>query len=176
MKNVEPKHLAAAEQLIADLERFDEITVLVLNGHLILDRLLTEGIENFVLHPSKLDGARLSFSQKLQLARSMSTSSQDSTMWKLIEKVNRVRNVLAHGDTKISQTRAFEALRSQYFQEFPSVPGLANEKMTETMLWVCAIAATKGFLVKFCEEVGRLKEHVIALDKVLNDGQLSGDR
>lgn len=57
--------------LIAHLEA-DRAAMVLLKGHLVIEEKLTESIEKSVFHPDHLDGARLTFAQKLAICRSLS--------------------------------------------------------------------------------------------------------
>ena len=54
----------------------DDEALVVLKGQLIVEKKLDEIIEAFVFHPEQLETARLSFAQKVAIARSLSLERQ----------------------------------------------------------------------------------------------------
>src|SRR5579872_5211790 len=73
-------------RLIGRLESDDE-ALIVLQGHLVTEERITAVIEKFVFHPEHLEKARLSFAQKVHLARCLSLDESGNSMWDLIEKL-----------------------------------------------------------------------------------------
>lgn len=100
---------------IIDFERFmshlpldstDRVLV-VLKGHLLVEEILREYVSAHVKHPKRLNDARFSFHHCLCLARAFSNDDSNEKLWDSIEKLNNLRNKLAHSlepkdvDTKI---------------------------------------------------------------------------
>ena len=71
----------------------------VLKSHLLVEELLNKLIEQGVKHPKYLKTARLSFTQKISLSRSLSPHflAEQTWIWGAIKKLNAIRNKLAHG-------------------------------------------------------------------------------
>jgi len=90
-------------QLPPDLQRFlqhmppdDDITLIVLKGHLLIEEKLEHIIGLIVAHSDRLNDLRLTFAQKVALAQAMCWSKHESDMWDLIACVNSLRNEFAH--------------------------------------------------------------------------------
>lgn len=58
----------------------DRESLVILKGHLLIEESLNFIIENFVHHSEFMNNAKLTFYQKLNIARSMSLSEQDNSM------------------------------------------------------------------------------------------------
>jgi hypothetical protein len=88
----------------------DDLTLITLKGHLLIEEILERIIRTIVAHGELLDDARLSFAQKTALARSMCWTKHDSDMWDLIVSINSLRNEFAHQlaspkvDSKLQRT------------------------------------------------------------------------
>lgn len=88
----------------ADLNRFvthlpldsSDRVLVVLKGHLLVEELLREYIDAHVIRADKLQDARLTFHQCLCLARAFSDGESNEKLWDSIEKLNGLRNKLAH--------------------------------------------------------------------------------
>lgn len=77
--------------------RFGDSTYSLLRGHLKFEQLLNSYFDRVLPHPRQLDKARLSFSQKLAIARSICTTMPPTDWaWSALEKLNKIRNMLAH--------------------------------------------------------------------------------
>jgi hypothetical protein len=73
-------------------------TFSILKAHLLVEEMLTTFLEQQLPHASYLDGARLTFAQKLAIARSVSRVPQ-APSWDIADKLNTLRNELAHKGT-----------------------------------------------------------------------------
>jgi hypothetical protein len=77
------------------LNTTDRVLV-VLKGHLLVEELLREYVEMHVRDPGPLLDARLTFHQCLCLARAFDDDPLREKLWLVIEKLNSLRNKLAH--------------------------------------------------------------------------------
>jgi hypothetical protein len=60
--------LAEVQKRFTDEVRYiDDLAQIVLKGHLVMEDLMTESIQTFLLHGDQIEGVRLQFSQKLAL-------------------------------------------------------------------------------------------------------------
>lgn len=81
-------------------------TYMVLKAHLLMEEVMYEYLESSVARPEHLKDARLSFSQLLALSRANHRfSSNDWWGWQALQKLNSIRNDLAHQlePTKLKQ-------------------------------------------------------------------------
>lgn len=73
-------------------------TYSVLKAHLFFEEMLRGYLRRKLPNAAALDGARLSFSQRLALCRSLTPVEQvQGWLWTGVEKLNTLRNFLAHG-------------------------------------------------------------------------------
>ena len=168
------------QRFAGELNQVDDVAQIVLKGHLIMEGLMTEAIETFVLHGEFVETARLQVNQKIALCRAISTSDQNNKMWELVSSVNSVRNALSHSLEPDRRSKAIQNLRGIYEREFKNMPnaatgipiGIEKEIPPDTAVCLYAIAASLGYLHAHLAEVRRLKSFVIKLDKALNKGTL----
>jgi hypothetical protein len=157
------EHRADFLRLMSQLTVDDEALV-VLKGHLIVEEKLDEIIEAFVFHPEQLEAARLSFAQKVVIARSLSLDEHENTVWDLILKLNTLRNRLAHSLDGTARDRAMEALRVSYSREFGGKP----PEETDVIFLTSVATLSLGFLGSFLKEVNRLRKFLSAIDPAIN--------
>jgi hypothetical protein len=151
-------------RLVTQLED-DKAAIVALKGHLVLEERITAAIEKFVFHPEQLEGARLTFAQKLSIARSISLDEHQNSMWDLVERLNKLRNTLSHSLKGASRVDAMNALRSTYAKERELEEW---EKNDEALLIFSAVAYCLGFIDAFEQEVERFKEWVGVIDVAVN--------
>lgn len=151
--------------LLDRLER-DDVALIVLKGHLVIEERITAAIGKFVWHPEFLERARLNFSQKMQLARAISMDQSANSVWDLIDKLNAVRNKLAHSLDGGTRGKAIAALREAFARE---VPDAATEELKDDKhLLATVISMSLGFVHSFEQEVDRFRHYVEIMDRVLN--------
>ncbi|WP_200377930.1 hypothetical protein [Rubrivivax gelatinosus] len=72
-------------------------TYSVLRAHLLFEELLRDFVAKQFVHPTALQGARLSFAQLLAIGRAAAvTLEPNDWRWAALDKLNRLRNLLAH--------------------------------------------------------------------------------
>lgn len=72
-------------------------TYSILKAHLIFEEMLRAYLKQTLPCPDALSGTRLTFSQRLAIARSITPIAQvDDWVWTGVEKLNKLRNLLAH--------------------------------------------------------------------------------
>ena len=74
----------------------DDMTLIVLKGHLLIEERLISILESSLQYPKALDEVRLTFAQRLSLAKALKHRHENSWLWEAIGKVNSIRNDLAH--------------------------------------------------------------------------------
>lgn len=164
-----------------ELREVDDVAQIVLKGHLVMESLMTEAIETFVLHGEFVEAARLQVHQKIAVCRAISTSDQNNKMWDLVSSVNAIRNALSHSLGPERRSKAMQNLRNAYELQFKDMPnsvngipkGIEKEIPPDTALCLYAISGILGYLHAHLQEVRRLKSIVIEIDSVMNKGALS---
>ncbi|HNB26660.1 MAG TPA: hypothetical protein PLR41_06875 [Alphaproteobacteria bacterium] len=163
-----------------ELREVDDVAQIVLKGHLVMESLMTEAIETFLLHGEFVDAARLQVHQKIALCKGISVSDQSNKMWDLVSSVNSVRNALSHSLDPNRRSKAIQNLRGVYEQQFKDMPdsvngipnGIEKNIPADTALCLYAIAASLGYLHAHLAEVRRLKSIIVEIDAVMNGGAL----
>jgi hypothetical protein len=101
------------------LSTIDDLGQLILNTHLEIEMEMNKLIELGCFHPEQLDGARLTFFQKVCLVRSMCPRKDDTDIWELVLGLNKVRNDFAHGDTSETRSRKLQILKQKVLAACP---------------------------------------------------------
>ena len=100
-----PNHQQDNENKIDRLGRLfshlEDLTLIVLRGHLLIEELLNEILESICDAPKYIENANLSFFQKIQLCRSFQRRNVkgvliDDDPWESLVVLNTLRNKLAH--------------------------------------------------------------------------------
>lgn len=141
-------------RLIGDYKKLlpdtDDLTLMVLKGHLILEEMLFALVGEHCAKPEHLDGARLSFAQLLKLAQSLVSAPVPEEVWTAIAEINRLRNALAHNlrPTDV-ETRVEEIYRAAIVGMEPlppdySKPLIAGRIIQESMLSLIGALALVG--------------------------------
>lgn len=93
----------ATREYFESLERFLtylpptlDSELIVLKGHLLVERLLEKYLVQNLPCPAELDEARFSFAQKISLVAALHKGVDSGWLWKAIRLLNSLRNDLAH--------------------------------------------------------------------------------
>ncbi len=149
--------------------KVDETVLVVLKGHLLIEELLDEIIRKFIFHAVYLDSARLSFFQKLQVARSMSLDEHSNGMWEIAVRLNSLRNELAHALDSPKRNPKTQAVVEAYFAEANEDGHLALLRdKEEHVVLAFAVGYFIGFLHGFKSEAERFREFVDGVDTIIN--------
>src|SRR5438128_1574236 len=101
--------------------RDDEL--LILKGHLLIERLLAKFLEQNLAQAGRLAPIKPRFAQKLAIASAVRADPGDDWLWEAIAALNRLRNELAH---QLPNPR-LEHLRSTFLtlvEKSPESPAL----------------------------------------------------
>jgi len=147
---------------------FDETVLVVIKGHLLIEELLDEIIGTFVHHPDYIEDARLSFSHKIHIAKSMSLSEHNNGMWAIATKLNALRNNLAHSLNSPKRQDKTKAVIDAYLREANDDQKEMINGTDEHMILLFVTSYMIGFLNSFLQEVQRFREVVNSIDEVMN--------
>ena len=86
-------YINEAREGIADV---DEVTLVVLKGHLQIEHAIDRVIQSAVSAPKYINNLQLNFDRKAKLCRSFAGCLADSPTWGLIKSINSLRNKLLH--------------------------------------------------------------------------------
>lgn len=78
------------------LPQSDDVELVVLKGHLIIEELLYAVVQEHCANPDAVIKAKLSFAQLVYLAQALVKLPTDATWWKSISLLNAIRNSLVH--------------------------------------------------------------------------------
>lgn len=157
----------AFERFAKHLGELDEMTQIVLKGHLVLEVGLDEILKHFVFNPTLLDRSNLRFYQKIQLARAFSLDESDNNVWDLIEAINSLRNQLAHSLDEDRRRPKVERVKDLYFGMYEAVSD-EETQLPDYLIVSFAVALCNGFLGSFHAEAERFRTMVDTLDFVVN--------
>jgi len=87
---------ARVDEMFAQFSRRNPAYSPVLNGHLLIEGLLDQLLFESLRNPKCLRDS-YSFAEKLNILQSVSPLASTSLLWKLLTKLNTLRNVVAHG-------------------------------------------------------------------------------
>lgn len=98
MDDFEPQEYWESLNKFADhMPSCEQKDLSILKGHLLIEEQLNRLIEARLRNPVELSKAKLTFYQKLYLAKSFDLNDRESDwVWIAIEKLNKIRNSLAH--------------------------------------------------------------------------------
>jgi hypothetical protein len=74
----------------------DDLALLALKGHLLVEEILDVLIKSYCAEPRHLDSVEIRFFVKAKIARALTGNIFPDSMWKMIDALNTVRNDLAH--------------------------------------------------------------------------------
>jgi hypothetical protein len=97
--------------------------VLILKGHLLVERLLERFHEQNLANARPLAQARLNFAQKLAIAAALRASADDEWLWEAIGALNSLRNDLAH-QLPSAKRHALQERFLQLIEASPELPEL----------------------------------------------------
>lgn len=165
----QPKGIETIERFAKFVSGADDMVEIVLKCHLLIEESLTRIIWAFVHEPDFLDDARLTFSQKIGIARSMSLGDSRNPMWSLVIGFKRIRNDYGHFLEPEKAPEHIRDLRAKYLQVFRDNDRVhkTKDQPDEPILKEIANSVI-GFLLAFEAEVERFRHYVSALDRILN--------
>ncbi len=88
-------NLLRLERITQHLLPSDDLTLITLKGHLLVEELLGEIIASYCKNPDALEGD-IGFAVKLKFARALTGAEELALVWNACQKLNALRNALAH--------------------------------------------------------------------------------
>lgn len=114
-------------RLAKHLPSVDDMTLIVLKGHLLIEEQLISILDSSLKYPKALDKARLTFAQRLSLVKALKYRHENGWVWEAIGKLNSIRNDIAH---KLEPSKLNEKIKEFFRFIKASVPidlGMNNE-------------------------------------------------
>jgi hypothetical protein len=89
MRKPVPNHLKKYfDQFIEHMRQVDDVALAVLKGHLLIEGIIDNILEVIFFHPEQLQSARLTFLQKVALARAYALRKNKDRTWDLVLAIN----------------------------------------------------------------------------------------
>lgn len=154
------------------MESVDEVAHVLLKGHLLLEEALSAVIDQYVFHREHLTEARLSFAQKMHLAKALCLRKNGFGEWELIAALNSLRNNLAHRLKSDERQKKLAQVKEIYFREaagFERILGLRKEQDPVILFNACAHCA--GFLSTFLADSRGFRQMIHAMDRGMNPNE-----
>lgn len=108
--DIDPALQHSQTRLLEILRERDPLLDIILRSHLLVEELLRDLATAYAFSPDYISSLRLTFHQKLQLARAFNARHVDEPIWKAIAALNSLRNDLAHrltSDEREQRVRLF---------------------------------------------------------------------
>lgn len=161
--------LKLVERINAEIVTVDEVAHVLLKGHLLLEESLSRIIEQYVFHREHISEARLTFSQKVSLARALCLRKNNIGEWDLISSINSLRNELAHRLNSPERDKKLSRVRDIYFREaagFKHIEEIKKESDQVILLNACAHCA--GFLASFESDSRDFRKIIHSIDRQIH--------
>lgn len=136
----------AFERFRTRLSHVDEISQVVLNGHLEVETGLDDLLNVAFFHPEYLQDSRLTFFQKTKIAQAQALGVGASSEWPLILVLNSLRNEIAHGGPTEKRTGKIGELRRMLFGMGTAALHEKLNKADDKDIVIYAAAMCAGFL------------------------------
>jgi hypothetical protein len=146
----------------------DDIAQLVLNGHLQIEAQLDEVLKAIFFHPDQMLDARLSFAQKMQVARAHAMRHVDDLQWDIIHTFNRLRNEIAHGGENKKRSARIEELRKLLLAGGKDEFREQVRRSNQAHVVVRGALVSTGYLLHYKDGLISLRRHIDELDARLN--------
>jgi hypothetical protein len=136
----------AFERFRARLRHIDEISQIVLNGHLEVETGLDDLLNIAFFHPEYLRDSRLTFFQKTKIAQAQALGVGHSSEWPLMLMFNSLRNEIAHGGATEKRTDKIDELRKMLFGMGTAALHEKLNKADDKEIVIYTAAMCAGFL------------------------------
>ena len=166
MKIENPISLKAFE---SEMKQVDALVHVLLKGHLLIEEALSRIIEQYVFHAEHLREARLTFNQKLLVARALCLRKARLGEWELLTALNKLRNEIAHKLQSGERDKKVGRVKALYFREAPLGSELSRaKKLPDETIILNACAHCYGFLGRFLTDSRSFRGIIHSLDRGLN--------
>jgi len=162
------KYRADFEEQMHDI---DELAQVIVKGHLIIEGALENIISQMFFHPEYVLDARLSFHQKVGLARAYGLRKDKISVWSLILEINKLRNEMAHRLRNKRRELVLVRFRRVALAEINPEKRSMFEGGADQDLAIIACSMSLGFLAELEQDTKGLRRHMDTLDAVLNPNQ-----
>lgn len=139
----------------------DELTQVVIKGHLLLEEAFNSILAKSLYNPELLEGCNLRFSQKLQLVRAFCISPHGDGTWEMVAAINALRNGIAHSLDQQKRNEKFQRLKAAYLRELGD-PATVEEdrRQPDHLLFLLALALCYGFIQRVEQDADLMNRFV----------------
>jgi hypothetical protein len=164
-----PELARSIERFREEMANVDEVTHVLLKGHLLLEEAISLILDQYVFHLEHLAEARLSFHQKTLLARSLCLRKNQFGEWELLGAINALRNDLAHHLNSPNREKKLGRVKEIYFHETAGYEHIEDvKKESDAVILFHACAHCAGFLASFEGDSKAFRQMVHAMDRGMN--------
>jgi hypothetical protein len=165
-KEFEARRKVAIRKLWDHLGGPMDTTMRMLKAHLIVEEEINAIIEKLLPNAAALRGARLTFLQRVRLLRAMDINPVLIAGLDAAEKLNAMRNKLAHQLVPSGLDDIVVEFVEQVRKAHPNVPQLTEDAPLETKFLRCTIAVCGG-LGAYRSTIGQIDVPYVAPPKAL---------
>jgi hypothetical protein len=119
MAQLDMKHM---ERVLQHLPQSGDMTLIALKGHLLIEEMLDEIIWAHCKSPDALQDVEIRFPAKVKLVLALTGSHELANVWNLCEKLNALRNSLAHKLEHPSAQKKLDAFFSGFGNNYEWKP------------------------------------------------------
>jgi len=164
-----PELSESIQRFQQEMEHVDDVIHVLLKGHLLLEGALARIFEQHVFHSEHLSQIRLSFHQKMVLARTLCLRKDRLGEWDLLAAINTLRNELAHKLNSPERDRKLSRVRDLYFREAAGYEGIDEiKKQPDAVIVLYSCAHCAGFLSSFEADSKSFRKIIHTIDRDLN--------
>ena len=125
----------------------DQLTQVVLKGHLLLEGRLNSILRSVLYNPEVFEKVKLNFGHKQILAKGFCVSRRSPGMWDLLTAINSLRNSIAHSLDATRRRQKYDALRQIYLREIENPEARKEAQLLpDHLLFLDAYAFCSGYL------------------------------
>jgi hypothetical protein len=133
-------------------KKIKDLTLAVIEGHLLIEEALDECIRTAVYHPEPLKSVRLMFYNKGMICASLCYKRERDEMWPVIWAVNQLRNTIAHNLDSEEIDEKVKYLRKCYIEALEPKPAAYAETQGDQQIVEDACGICVGFLAQLTSE------------------------
>ena len=130
------------EKLKSHLPVIKDPTVVILRGHLLIEELLEELIAASLSDATAIRDARFTFFQKLCLCRGLIGTANEDGLWKPIEALNALRNIISHRLPDEALSKKLDSVLKVFFpddhDEIPNDIYSKSKALRKGIIFHCA--------------------------------------
>jgi hypothetical protein len=164
-----PEFSAAFQRFQQEMGRVDDLVLVLLKGHLLIEEALTRIIKLHFFHAEHLEGARFTFHHKAALARALCLRKDRFGEWELVAAINALRNEVAHNLESPERAKKLSRVKEIYFREASTATKARGiQKQADSVILQAACGHCAGFLASFEHDAKGFRQIMHSLDRVMN--------